>query len=112
MDQAARRTALDTLDDVSKWRLRRGGWDAIGPLLEDIRRSLAAGDRDAVLQAVAEMRRVGPHRILGMENAAMLPLPEQYRERLNQLVHDLSTPPQDSPPAGPDNDVTDIRTSG
>jgi hypothetical protein len=111
MDQAACRAAIDTLDDVSKWRLQLSGWEAVGRALEDMRRSLAAGDPAAFLRAVADVRRTGPRRIVGLENAATLPLPEQHRERVNQLIHDLSTPPQNGPLADPD-DTADTRASG
>jgi hypothetical protein len=112
MDQAVRETAMDVLHDVPKWRLEHSKWEAVGRGLEAMRRALAAGDSAGLLRAAADVEMAGPHRIAGLEDAAMLPLPEEYRERVNEMVHTLGASSQNSPLADADDDAADTHASG
>ncbi|MFP8940345.1 CATRA system-associated protein [Streptomyces fenghuangensis] len=81
--------AAEVLEDVPAWRLKRENWIAVGHGLEAMRCALAAGDAAGLRRAVAVVEMAGPYRIVGLEDAALLPLPEDCRERVNELVHAL-----------------------
>lgn len=96
--QEMRRTADEVLADIGVWRLRASRWDVVGRGLRAMSDALAAGDTARFRRAVADVEMAGPHRISGLEDCALLPLPEEHRERLAELVHALGT---DVPPATP-----------
>ncbi|SEQ84282.1 Putative transposase of IS4/5 family [Streptomyces radiopugnans] len=91
VEPETRRMAVDILGDVPVWRLKRENWNAVGRGLEAMRRALAAGDAAGLRRAVAVVEMAGPYRIVGLEDAALLPLPEECRERVNELVHALDS---------------------
>ncbi|URN14710.1 MULTISPECIES: CATRA system-associated protein [Streptomyces] len=105
VEPETRRMAMDVLEDIPAWRLRRGDWNAVGHGLEAMRRSLAAGDTAGLRRALADVEMAGPHRIVGLEDAALLPLPEECRERVDELVHALE-------PAAPADRAGGRTTSG
>ncbi|MCB8905547.1 MULTISPECIES: CATRA system-associated protein [unclassified Streptomyces] len=108
MEEELRQMAAEVLADVEVWQLRAKNWDVVGQGLKAMRDALAAGDFAAFEQALGDVELAGPQRISGLEDCSMLPLPEEYRERLDELVHALDgdnpTPraPSGSDAAGPD----------
>lgn len=91
--------ALEVLGDVLRWSLRTPNWERVGEGLAGMERTLAAGDVAGFRHAVADVEMAGPHRISGVEEAASLPFPEAYRERVNQLIHRLGAEPEEGPSA-------------
>lgn len=83
--------AAEILADAKVWRLVRESWDEFEQGLQAMEDALAAGDLAAFRRAVGDVEMAGPHRISGLEDSAMLPLPEEHRERLDELVHVLDT---------------------
>ncbi|MFC5218407.1 CATRA system-associated protein [Streptomyces coerulescens] len=113
LEQGVRRMAVDVLADVLVWRLGRDRWEAVGRGLDAMRRALAAGDPAGLRRAVADVEMAGPHRILGLEDSALLPLPERHRERVNELIHQLDPePPEQGRQAFPDDDFTACGDAG
>ncbi|MFH8407046.1 CATRA system-associated protein [Streptomyces sp. NPDC018019] len=97
MEQGTVRMAMGILEDVSVWRLKRADWDVVGRALADVQRALAAGDLSGVRRALADVEMAGPHRISGLEDCGLLPLPEEHRERVNELIHTLGATPPENP---------------
>ncbi|WP_328941375.1 hypothetical protein OG259_06740 [Streptomyces sp. NBC_00250] len=89
MEDELRQMAAEVLADVEVWQLRARNWEVVGHGLRAMRDALAAGDLVAFQEALGDVELAGPQRISGLEDSAMLPLPEQYRERLDELVHAL-----------------------
>ncbi|MTE17627.1 hypothetical protein F0L17_00445 [Streptomyces sp. TRM43335] len=83
--------AAEVLGDIPAWRLKQENWNAVGHGLEAMRRALAAGDAAGLRRAVADVEMAGPYRIVGLEDADLLPLPKECRERINELVHVLNS---------------------
>lgn len=81
--------AVDVLEDVRAWRLTAQEWDVVGHGLTAVAGALDAGDPAGLRRAVADVELAGPHRVTGLEDAAMLPLPEEHRERVDELIHAL-----------------------
>lgn len=94
--------AAEVLADVEVWRLDRRTWDVVGHGLRAMQEALVAGNPVGFQQAVGDIEMAGPYRISGLEESLLLPLPEEHRERLNELVHALDT---DSPPCRDDLDA-------
>ncbi|PGH49689.1 hypothetical protein CRI70_16155 [Streptomyces sp. Ru87] len=97
MDEELRQTALEVLEDIAHWSLRSSGWERVGRGLADMERTLRAADVTGFRRAVADVEMAGPHRISGLEEASSLPIPEVYRERVNELIHDLHAPRDERP---------------
>lgn len=86
--------AESVLADSQVWRLKQESWDLVGRSLTAMELALKAGNSPALSRAVANMEMAGPHRIGGLEDCSMLPLPEEYRERVDEMIHILGeTPP-------------------
>jgi len=100
MDEELRQTALEVLEDVAHWSLRPSGWERVGGGLAEMERALRAADVKRLRRAVADVEMAGPHRISGVEEAALLPLPQVYRERVDELIHGLHTPQEEQPSSG------------
>ncbi|GAA3084110.1 hypothetical protein GCM10017562_62220 [Streptomyces roseofulvus] len=83
--------AAEILADVEVWQLRAKNWNVVGQGLKAMRDALAARDLTAFQQALEDVELAGPQRISGLEDSSMLPLPEEYRERLDELVHALDS---------------------
>lgn len=92
--------AVEVLGDVPLWSLKASGWKRVGLSLEGMERTLAAGDLTGFRRAVADVEMAGPHRISGLEEASSLPFPEEYRERINELIHSLGPAPVEGLPHG------------
>lgn len=104
--------AVDVLGDVLVWRLTNENWEVVGRGLEAMNLALAAGDSAGFRRAVADVEMAGPHRIVGLENSAMLPLPEKHRERVNELIHSLDATPQEESRTASDTDAASPGASG
>ncbi|MFB7168079.1 CATRA system-associated protein [Streptomyces sp. NPDC056242] len=91
MEEELRQTAAEVLADVEVWQLRAKNWDVVGQGLKAMQDALTAGDLAAFQQALADVELAGPQRISGLEDCSMLPLPEEHRERLDELVHALDS---------------------
>lgn len=100
MDEELRQMALEVLEDIAHWSLRSSGWERVGQGLADMERTLRAADVTGFRRAVADVEMAGPHRISGVEEASSLPVPEVYRERVNELIHDLQATREERPSAG------------
>ncbi|MFB6655547.1 CATRA system-associated protein, partial [Streptomyces microflavus] len=89
------------------WRLSPEGWEAVGQALDELAAAGGSADTPAGQRAFAALLAAGPGRVLraGAGAAAPgLPAPPRIRERVNHLVHQLTTPaprgPGPSSPAG------------
>ncbi|MFI6086222.1 CATRA system-associated protein [Streptomyces sp. NPDC051217] len=89
--------AQGVLEDVLVWRLKRENWDVVGRNLAAVELAIKAGNLPALRLAVANIEMAGPHRIVGLEDCSMLPLPQEYRERVNELIHSLGAMSSESP---------------
>lgn len=81
--------AEQVLTDAVVWRLRQESWDVVGQNLTAMELALSAGNPAALRLAVANLEMAGPHRIGGLEDWSMLPLSEEFRERVDELIHTL-----------------------
>ncbi|WP_062349293.1 CATRA system-associated protein [Herbidospora yilanensis] len=81
---------LDLVTDIAQWRVPPGHWETIGGLLDLAAASL---DEPAALRLVLEeLENAGQGRITKIGSPPIVPPPPPVRERLNQLVHELSGP--------------------
>ncbi|MFE2523935.1 CATRA system-associated protein [Streptomyces sp. NPDC059382] len=86
--------ALDILTDARQWRLSADGWTAVEQALEQFATALGHNDTGARQRALATILLSGPSRVLRAGAADPgLPPPPRIRERINHLVHVLSTDP-------------------
>ncbi|MFB7239818.1 CATRA system-associated protein [Streptomyces sp. NPDC056269] len=77
------------------WRLSPEGWEAVGQALDELAAAGGSPDTPAGQRAFAALLAAGPGRVLraGAGAAAPgLPAPPRIRERVNHLVHQLTTP--------------------
>lgn len=113
MDEELQQMALEVLGDVLRWSLKTSSWERVGQGLAGMERPLEAADVAGFRRAVADVEMAGPHRISGVEEAASLPFPEAYRERVNQLIHRLGAEPEEGPsPANRDANGSSPHGSG
>jgi hypothetical protein len=71
-----------------QWKLPAEKWPGFDDWMTTLASSLASGDAGAIEQAAAELARMEPRRIVKLGSAeATVPMPEQTRERLNEVVH-------------------------
>lgn len=78
------------------WRLSPEGWEAVGHALEELAAAGGRPDSPAGQRALAALLAASPGRVLraGAGAAAPgLPAPPRIRERVNHLVHELTTAP-------------------
>lgn len=101
MQYGERHSAQDVLADVPLWRLKPAGWHAVGRALQAMHVALAAGDDAGLRRAVADLELAGPYRIGGLQDTEALPLPQKYRERVNELIHTLGATPPRPPQTAP-----------
>ncbi|WP_367127598.1 CATRA system-associated protein [Saccharothrix sp. HUAS TT1] len=89
MEDDVREDSLSLFGEVLRWRLVGDRWHAVHRSLDDLATALARGDSDAFREVLCELELAGPVRVVPVEGASDLPVPERVRERINQLVHAL-----------------------
>jgi hypothetical protein len=85
-------TLVTELTDVLEWRLPQTGWTRVDEALDELARALPGGDRRQIEAAQDSLAFSGPIRLrtrLGDDPA--VPPPEEIRERVNRLIHDLES---------------------
>jgi hypothetical protein len=100
-----RSEAIDVLTDALGWSLTEARWERVERMLDALAAAIEADDSDALWDATGDLEMAGPLMIatrLGQVTPGQPP-PERVRDRLNQLVHALSS--EASPPTiGEDED--------
>ena len=93
------------------WELPGEKWPGFEDWMTTLSASLASGDVEAIERAAAELARMEPRRIVKLGSAAdAVPMPEQTRERLNEVVHIIDR--LRSGPAGPSGETNPPPDSG
>jgi len=82
--------ALSVLRDVLEWRLSDVRWEGIAGSVEALTAGLSTGDLAAAREAVIQLELAGPVRITRIGARPTEPAPPRVRERINQLVFQLS----------------------
>ncbi|HEX2315616.1 MAG TPA: CATRA system-associated protein [Thermomonospora sp.] len=85
-------TLVAELTDVLEWRLTQAAWAGVAEALDELARALPGGDRRRIEEAQDSLAFSGPIRLrtrLGDDPA--VPPPEDIRERVNRLIHDLES---------------------
>lgn len=92
----AREVALDILD----WHATEAEWVDIAEVVEAAVEAAATGDDVALRAATVALELASPLRItlVGEEREERNPPPEQVRERVNRLVHELVDDPESTDP--------------
>ena len=95
-DQSAqlRDEALSVLRDVLEWSLTPAGWEAVTGTLDSLGTGLDLADPDqlaALNEATIALELAGPVRITRIDKSAV-PAPDGVRDRVNQLIHELTRP--------------------
>lgn len=114
-------SALTGADEVLRqwgsmpWKLPAEKWPGFDDWMATLASSLASKDAGVIDQAAAELARMEPRRIIRLGSAGTaIPMPEQTRERLNEVVHIIDRlrsgaarqAGETNPPQGPGTDRT------
>jgi hypothetical protein len=100
----ARAQALRTLHMASRWRLATDRWSAVDDTLIRLQDALRTPDLAAFREASDDLFFLDPIReFTEVGGDVAEPAPPKIRERLNTLIHALTSPPPDlaPPEAGP-----------
>jgi hypothetical protein len=95
LDERDRASALTSLRLALFWTMARERWDDVGRLVELMSAALAGGDAAAFRRAAGDLLAAGPKRVTGVGDTPTEPAPPKIRERMNDLIHTLDTPPED-----------------
>ncbi|GAA2974696.1 CATRA system-associated protein [Actinokineospora diospyrosa] len=91
------------LHEVLTWRMVGTRWRAVAAALDELAAAVADDDVEEVRRVLHELDMAAPTRVLRIEDALAVGVPEAVRERVNQLVHTLDaerpTPEREEPPA-------------
>lgn len=91
-----------------QWKLPAEKWSGFDDWMTALARSLDNKDAEVIEQAAGELARMEPRRIIKLGTA--IPMPEQTRERLNEVVHSIDRLRSDvaeaNPPQGSESDCT------
>jgi CATRA-Associated Small Protein len=95
-DQSAqiRDEALSVLRDVLEWSLTPARWEDVAGTLDGLGTGLDLADPGqlgALAEATIALELAGPVRITKIDKSAV-PAPEGVRDRVNQLIHELTQP--------------------
>lgn len=82
--------AANVLQDALSWELSPARWEGISAILQALESDLAEQDIDAIADAVAQLELAGPVRLTSIGAPPVTPPPPKVRERINQLIHQLS----------------------
>ena len=93
MDDEQAREAAAVLRHVADWELAPSRWDLVDGLLDAMEAALDSGDAEALAAATADLELAGPVRIVRIGSSQPSAAPPLIRERVNQLIHNLSMAP-------------------
>ncbi len=88
---AETRAAREILEHILKLEMAPARWERLSHLIEIAIGAEAAGDRDGLRHATVELELAGPVRITRIGDSPSVPPPPAVRERVNHLIHALST---------------------
>ncbi|WP_066366960.1 CATRA system-associated protein [Herbidospora mongoliensis] len=89
--QKVRNQALAILRQIPDWELTPARWEIVAELLEVADVAVAAGDLDGLDATTVQLELVGPVRMTRLGATPSEPPPPPVRDRLNILVHRLSS---------------------
>jgi hypothetical protein len=92
--------ALDILRDMLDWSMTPASWAEAEAILDRLGSAPSLADPDELARlsdATIALELAAPPRITKIDKSAV-PVPDQVRERVNQLIHELARP---APPADP-----------
>jgi hypothetical protein len=113
LDPEVRADAVDVLRDLVEWRLAPQRWARIEESVDALEAALAAGDVDALRDAVADLELAGPVRATRIGSVSPTCAPPLLLERANHLVHALTTEQAAEQRSGPGGGpATDIESRG
>ena len=81
--------AFDVLADVESWQLTPDRWEQVAGSLRRMARALAAGDSEALADALAEVQDTAGSRIVRIGSRPPTGVPDQVLDLRNELVHSL-----------------------
>jgi hypothetical protein len=100
----AKLAALDVLMDVQGWWLPQARWTRVTEIVQSIDKALSAGDPVALEAATIDLELASPIRITRVGATPQVPAPAPVRERINRMVHTLTSD------GGTDRDAGDRET--
>jgi hypothetical protein len=77
------------LADLLQWQLVPKRWERVEQIVDSAAQAVAAGDVDALRDAIGELELAGPVRVTRIGATPLVPPPDQVRDRANHLVHSL-----------------------
>jgi hypothetical protein len=83
---------LDVLQDVLRWELSPARWAGIVAILDAMAADPA--DQDVIAEGTTQLELAGPVRITRIGATPTQPPPPPVRERVNELIHQLSSKSQ------------------
>jgi hypothetical protein len=107
-----RQDALSVLRDMLGWRLSTPRWEGIADSVEALAACLDLGDLAAAREIVIRLELAGPVRITRIGAVPAQPPPPWVRDRVNQLIHQLSGGGSQAAGAKPDNGEEGARQAG
>jgi hypothetical protein len=85
----ARATLLQVLVYILKLEMTLPRWERLASVIELAAEALAAGDLEALRQAISELQLADQVRVVRIGTAPAVPPPPKVRERVNYLVYEL-----------------------
>ncbi len=90
-DPGTRGAAIEVLEYIVQLEMTPARWERLTELIDIAIQAATAGDRDGLRQATVELELAGPVRITRIGDSPSVPPPQGVRERVNHLIHALST---------------------
>lgn len=85
-----RAAVLQALDYIMQVELTEARWERVAEILVIANDAAVAGDLDGLLEAVEELRLVGPVRVIRVGGTPAVPPPRPVRERESDLRHTVA----------------------
>ena len=89
MDREGLADARYVLRDALEWRLSEDRWGEVDQQVQAMARALTELDAGAFRSAEATIELTSPTRARSAEDPPKHPIPEPFRERINELIHTL-----------------------
>jgi hypothetical protein len=88
--QRASAEASAAMRAATEWRLRESGWRQVNDVVDGIYAAFGADDMKSAMKAIAQLEQLSPLRVITeLGDPLRQPVPDDVRERINELIYEL-----------------------